>query len=206
MSSNIRQVMAPGRFRQAVALASLLAVVVFASASHGADTRTVNDITFKTRITVAGKRLVLVGMGEHVMYLLTVYVAGLYLERPLTKPKAVVASEQAKCFLLQIDTRHFTREKFQSLANEGFLCNCSAEELERLKPRIKKFFGLFQKVKMHRGDRIMFVYLPGTGTAVYHQGRRLGVIPGRDFKRALFSLWLGEKPLDRRLKLALLGR
>lgn len=192
--------------RPAIALASLLAVVAFAPAGRGADTRTVNDVTFQTRITVAGKRLVLVGMGEHVMYLLTVYVAGLYLERPRTRAEAVIASEQAKCFLLHIDTRHFTREKFQSLANEGFLCNCSAEELEKLKPRIKKFFGLFQKVKLRRGDRIMFVYLPGTGTAVYHQGRRLGVIAGRDFKRALFSLWLGQKPLDLRLKLALLGR
>lgn len=206
MSRSVRPAIAPGRFRKTAALISLLAVVAFASSGRAADTRTVNDITFKTRITVAGKRLVLVGMGEHVMYLLTVYVAGLYLERPQTRAEAVITSEQTKCFLLHIDTRRFTREKFQSLANEGFLCNCSAEELEKLKARIKKFFGLFQKVKLRRGDRIMFVYLPGTGTAVYHQGRRLGVIAGRDFKRALFSLWLGKKPLDRRLKLALLGK
>ncbi|MBU1742510.1 MAG: chalcone isomerase family protein [Proteobacteria bacterium] len=206
MSRDVRQINAPGRFLETAALVFVLSVFVFASSGRGADTRTVNDITFKTRITVAGKKLALVGMGEHIMYLITVYVAGLYLEKPLKGAKAVIASDQAQCFLLHIDTHRFTRQKFQSLANDGFLCNCSAQELKKLKPRIKKFFGLFQKVNLRRGHRIMFVYLPGTGTAVYHQGRRLGVIRGPDFKRALFSLWLGKKPLDERLKLALLGR
>jgi hypothetical protein len=36
-------------------------------------------------------------------------------------------------------------------------------------------------------------------------GRTAGTIPGVDFKRALFAIWLGDKPADRTLKEGMLG-
>jgi hypothetical protein len=36
-------------------------------------------------------------------------------------------------------------------------------------------------------------------------GLTVGTIPGLPFKRALFAIWLGDKPADRSLKQAMLG-
>ena len=37
-------------------------------------------------------------------------------------------------------------------------------------------------------------------------GNKAGVIPGIDFKKGLFGIWLGEDPADSDLKKGLLGQ
>jgi hypothetical protein len=38
------------------------------------------------------------------------------------------------------------------------------------------------------------------------KGALKGTIKGIDFKRAVFSIWLGEKPADAKLKKGMLGK
>jgi hypothetical protein len=47
--------------------------------------------------------------------------------------------------------------------------------------------------------------VPQRGTTLTLNGVDLGTIPGADFARAVFSIWLGERPIDRGFKRALLG-
>jgi len=55
-------------------------------------------------------------------------------------------------------------------------------------------------------EAIVFTYAPGRGVSVEVKGQVKGVIPGDDFARALFSIWLGPKPPDPDLKSGLLGK
>jgi hypothetical protein len=55
------------------------------------------------------------------------------------------------------------------------------------------------------GDRYALTYLPGVGTELARNGRRLGVIEGADFSSALFAIWLGERALDDSLRRQLLA-
>ena len=55
------------------------------------------------------------------------------------------------------------------------------------------------------GDDIVLTYVPGRGTVVSVKGAEKGVIEGKDFADALFSVWLGPNPVQEDLKLALLG-
>jgi len=57
-----------------------------------------------------------------------------------------------------------------------------------------------------REEAIVFTYAPGRGVSVEVKGQVKGVIPGDDFARALFSIWLGPKPPDPDLKSGLLGK
>jgi hypothetical protein len=49
------------------------------------------------------------------------------------------------------------------------------------------------------------MYVPGDGTSLLYNGKRLGMVPGAEFAAAFFAIWFGEKPLDPGLKRKLLG-
>jgi hypothetical protein len=48
--------------------------------------------------------------------------------------------------------------------------------------------------------------VPGKGVESYKNGTLQGTIEGMDFKKALFGIWLGNKPADDDLKAAMLGK
>lgn len=56
------------------------------------------------------------------------------------------------------------------------------------------------------GDVLELSYAPGTGTRVRLARSDLGLVPGAAFARVLFAVWLGDDPLDRTLRAALLGQ
>lgn len=69
------------------------------------------------------------------------------------------------------------------------------EFLKTIQKRIDTFIDLL----MTKGDRYMgkykrvtFFYQPGKGTHVSYKGEIIGVIPGHDFKKALFGIWLNN--------------
>jgi hypothetical protein len=58
---------------------------------------------------------------------------------------------------------------------------------------------------VEKGDQILMTYVPGKGTVVSAKGTEKGVVEGKDFSDALFSVWLGANPVQTDLKKALLG-
>jgi len=62
---------------------------------------------------------------------------------------------------------------------------------------------LFSDVK--EGDQILMTYVRGRDTSVSIKGAEKGVVEGKDFADALFSVWLGGNPVQEDLKNALLG-
>jgi hypothetical protein len=49
-------------------------------------------------------------------------------------------------------------------------------------------------------------WIPGTGTVCELNGKKLGeTVPDVAFYNAILRIWLGDKPVDRSLKTALLG-
>jgi hypothetical protein len=58
---------------------------------------------------------------------------------------------------------------------------------------------------VEKGDEIVLTYVPGKGTVVSAKNAEKGVIEGKDFADALFSVWLGPEPVQADLKTALLG-
>jgi hypothetical protein len=52
---------------------------------------------------------------------------------------------------------------------------------------------------------VLLDYLPGTGTRITVNGQEKIVIKGEDFFQALLRIWIGRKPVDGRLRDAMLG-
>ena len=55
------------------------------------------------------------------------------------------------------------------------------------------------------GDFYEFTYLPDSGTHVLKNSTYIDTIPGIEFKKAFFGIYLSSNPIQKNLKKAMLG-
>jgi hypothetical protein len=183
--------------RKATALAAVLSLCITAAGFA----REVGGVTLPDTTSVEGKTLKLNGMGLRTKMMFKVYVGGLYLENPSRDAAQVVSSDQVKCMQLSI-LRKLDHSKITEAISEGFEKNSKAQ-MGALKARLDKLNSMIPDVE--KGDQILLTYVPGKGTVVSAKGTEKGVVEGKDFADALFSVWLGANPVQADLKKALLG-
>jgi hypothetical protein len=164
-----------------------------------------SGVEMPDRVTVAGKRLVLNGMGvrEATVFNVNVYVAGLYLERPSSDPAEILASPQVMRIHMRF-VRDVSRGDIVDAWNEGFAKNVGDSAEPALRERLARLSSWMTSVD--DGDTFTFTWIPGKGTEVVVNGATKGVIPGDDFGKALFAIWLGPHPPNKGLKKGLLGK
>jgi hypothetical protein len=163
-----------------------------------------DGVVLPDRIQVDGKDLVLNGLGlrEATFLKVDVYVAGLYLEAKSSDASAILQSEQAKrlvmTFVRAVGRKDLVKawdESFRETAGEGFAT---------LKDRVATLDSYMADVP--KGAVLSFTYRPASGVTVEMQGTVKGTLPGADFARTLFGVWLGPHPPGEALKEGLLGR
>lgn len=153
--------------------------------------------TFQTMDTT----LKLSGVGElRYLGLIKVYNGALYL--PAETNKSQVLEDIAKRLEVRY-VRSFKAKDFGPATIAGIKTNVDPETYARLESRIAYHNGLYEDIAP--GDRVSLTYIPAVGTQLEINGTTMGTIEGADFARALFSMWLGEKPFDKSFKKALLG-
>ena len=158
-------------------------------------------VTLPPTASVEGKTLKLNGTGLRKKMVFKVYVAGLYVETPSKDPAALVSSEQVKQMRLSI-LRGLKGKQVADAISEGFEKNSKAQ-LPALRARLDRLYGMIPDVS--EGDEITLTYVPAKGTLVAVKGVEKGIIEGKDFADALFSVWLGDNPVQEDLKKSLLG-
>jgi hypothetical protein len=99
---------------------------------------------------------------------------------------------------LEIISGLITAEKMEKATREGFE-NSTNNNIQPINPRINDFLSVFLS-GVEKKDVFEFVYNPEEGTLVYKNGELKKVIEGLDFKKALFGIWLCNKPADKNLK------
>ena len=161
----------------------------------------VAGVSLPETTTVDGKTLKLNGMGLRKKMVFKVYVAGLYLETPSRDAATVISSDQVKRMQLSV-LRSLSSHQVSEAIEEGFEKNSKAN-MPALKARLEKLGTMIPNVE--KGDQILLTYVPGKGTVVSAKNVEKGVIEGKDFADALFSVWLGPSPVQADLKAALLG-
>ena len=85
--------------------------------------------------------------------------------------------------------RKIPRETLIQAAEKILRRNRSAEELESIAARIEALNESYRDVGP--GDRYTLRYEPGLGTSLLRNGQLKQRIPGDDFHRIYFSIWLG---------------
>jgi hypothetical protein len=189
----------------------LVAAVIALSAvpSHAAATVAepsavlrVEGVAFDRRVEALGAPLSLRGAGLfRWKWFVKVYAAALYVPEgaPAFDPSADVARRLEFSYLVGIE-----RDGFGRAADELLAGNFPPEAIAPLRERIDRLHAAYVDVKP--GDRYALSYVPGQGTELTHNGRRLALIEGADFARIYYAIWLGQAPIDRGLRDQLLAR
>jgi len=154
-------------------------------------------------VTVGDKTLVLNGMGvrEATVFNVNVYVAGLYLEAKSQNAEEIAAADKPRRLDL-VFVRDVDRGDIVDAWAEGFKKN--GADVAKLKDRIDKIYSWMSDVK--KKDVLSFTYVPEKGLTAVVKGQEKGTIPGADFAKAFFSIWLGPEPPNKGLKKGLLGK
>ena len=183
----------------AIALSLTLAFAI----SPAAFAKKKGGVTMPDTINVAGKKLVLNGMGirEATFMKVDVYVAGLYLETKSKDYKAIVNSNEVKRITLKF-VRDVDKGDITKAWREGIKKN-GGKYYSDLKPHVKKLNSMMTGFK--DGQTLTFTFVPGKGTTVNVNGTDKGTVADTFFGRVLFSCFIARAP-NKGLKRGLLGK
>ncbi|MES2046895.1 MAG: chalcone isomerase family protein [Pseudomonadota bacterium] len=165
----------------------------------------ISKVKIEPLVTLANKELVLNGAGLRSVFFTKVYVAALYLPTKTDNPELIVAGGPRKMVLHVL--RDIEAGELASAMLKGMRKNNTTKDLAEVTLQMSSFgqvFATFPMVK--NGDTITFDYVPGIGSSAYVNKTRLGeVMPGDQFARVFFRIWLGDHPVQDSLKRDLLG-
>ena len=190
-------------------IAARAALIAAALLSVGAGAVEVEGVKIEDRIRLGkgGPELVLNGAGvRHRMAFIQVYIGALYLTAKGTNAEEIIKDPGAKRVLMHILADEVTAREFIASLNNALAANHIPAELALVESRIRALNRMMNDVgALKKGGVVLLDYLPGTGTRITVNGQEKIIIKGEDFFQALLRIWIGRKPVDGRLRDAMLG-
>ena len=187
--------------------AGLIACVAWLQAAHAVD---IDGVKIEDKITLAGSKpeLVLNGAGiRHKFVFAKIYIGSLYLTQKKADSAAIFADPGPKRVGMHILSDEVTAKDLISSMNNALAVNLSPHELALLEKRIRDLNNVMSTIKtINRGSVVHLDYTPDVGTRVVVNGQERITIPGEDFFRGMLHIWIGDKPVDGRLRDAMLGK
>lgn len=144
------------------------------------------------------------GAGVRTVLGLHMYQAGLYLQRTEQDAERIIDKDAPMAMRLVITSSMITKERMRRYIQEGFE-KATNGHVEPLAGRIEQAMAAFHD-DVGNGDCFDFIYKPEGGVQILKNNKIITTIPGIDFKKALFAIWLGPDPVQKSLRDALLGK
>ncbi len=182
----------------------LLLIVLLAIATP-AQAVTEAGAEFPDTLLVDGSSLILNGAGIRSVFFVDVYAAGLYLLEKSSDASRILEADLPMALELEIVTSLSSRSGMGSPIERGFELATDGNT-EPIQNEIERFVELMNGAK-GKGDRFRIVYIPNRGVVVSLNGGKETLIEaGLRFKRAVFGIWLSQRPVQKSLKAELLGK
>ncbi|SDS72958.1 Chalcone isomerase-like [Gillisia sp. Hel1_33_143] len=181
----------------------ILFIAMVAFAPTQAQTKAAG-VTVPNTMSAEGQKLVLNGVGVREKFWMDMYAGALYLNAKSSNASEIMSSNQAMALKIHIVSKLISSEKMTDAVDEGFQ-NATGGKTQSIASEINTFKSYFSE-EISKNDVFDIVYVPEVGVTVSKNGKNKGVIKGLEFKKALFGIWLSEKPADDDLKDAMLGK
>lgn len=182
----------------------IITFLMLITTTFSVNSQEVAGVKVDAKLTLEEQNLVLNGVGTREKFWMDMYVGALYLPKKSSNVREIIESKDAAAIKLNIVSGMITSDKMISAVNEGFE-NATNKNTASLKAKIDKFKSFF-KEEIKKGDAFVFINVPEEGVVIYKNGVKKGTIEGYDFKKALFGIWLCDKPADKDLKGKMLGK
>ncbi|MDO9165041.1 MAG: chalcone isomerase family protein [Rhodoferax sp.] len=188
-------------------LNNLALACIFSLTTASLSAATLEGQSFTDSIKLGSRELRLNGLGLRAVFFIKGYVAGLYLNEKGSTLQEISAMLGPKRLQLRM-LRGAGPDDFNSALVSGLRENASVAELAALNRRITELERLIVATGTTvTGDVINFDYVPGLGTTLTVNGVSQGkAIAGADFYNAVLAIFVGDHPVDERLKKGLLGQ
>ncbi len=179
----------------------------------------IGGVTLPDTMKVKDGNILLNGAGIRRKFGLKVYAVGLYLKAKNSNSAAVLNADEPmglQCkFRMSIPTSKVDEVFYESFGESMKVPKGSGYGPKSTYGTISKevvtFMGYVDKRDVTKTDTWIFTYTPGKGTEIkINDGSKdtlMGVIPGLEFKKALFGIWIAEHaPVGKSLRDELLGK
>ncbi len=163
----------------------------------------IEEATLPNEIVFSGEKLVINGAGLREKFFFDIYAGALYLKNKSKKASEIAGADETMAVKVHILSGMMTKKKLGSALRDGFIKSTN-NNVEPLQDRVEKFIS-FVTEEIEVGQVFDMVYVKGKGSVLYKNGVEKGYVEGLDFKKALFNIWLGSKPVDKDLKSKMLG-
>lgn len=174
---------------------------VFSFGTNAQD-KTVSGVTFPQRLKIGKKTIEYNGAGLRTKYFFKLYVSALYIPKVTSDVQLIINQNEVSAVRLRLLSNKVTRDKFVETVREGFKTSTEGRATPKQIDGLMKLFN----VEFKEGDDILLLYQPSNGINVYMNSKHIGNVGDLEFKKALWGIWLGQKPVDIAIKNAMLGK
>jgi hypothetical protein len=150
-----------------------------------------------------GSKLVLNGHGSRVKFFMKVYENSLYLLSSSSNAEEIINKDEVMAIRIDVTSSLVTTDTMKKALNEG-LEKSTGNNTAPIIKEINQLTSTFNS-EVGTGDFYEFIYLPGAGTNVLKNSEYIDTIPGIEFKKAFFGIWISNNPIQKNLKKSMLG-
>ena len=148
-------------------------------------------------------QLVLNGKGTRVIFFMKVYEGSLYLETKSADAEKIINDNVAMAIRIDVTSEIVTADAMKKALSEG-LKKSTNNNTGPILNEMEQLSSSFNS-DVTSGDFYEFIYIPEIGTHVLKNDDLVKIIPGFEFKRAFFGIFLSKNPIQKNLKKAMLG-
>lgn len=158
------------------------------------------------RLSASGPVLHLNGLGLRGVAWIKAFVAGLYVVTTAHDAQQLLADTGPKRLRLKI-MNSVPAEDFAKSLRDGVKKRETPESLAKLQGRMQQLdSGILAAGDLKEGDVVDLDFDPKQGVTFSLNGKpQVRHLPGADLHRAILNIFIGDRPIDKRLKRGLLG-
>ena len=155
------------------------------------------------KIEFQGIDLTLNGQGTRVVFFMKVYEGSLYLESRSSSADEIINNNSPMAIRIDVTSDMVTADAMKKALSEG-LTKSTNNNIGPISNEIDQLASSFNS-DVASGDYYEFIFIPEIGTHVIKNNELVEIIPGFDFKKAFFGIFLSDNPIQKNLKKAMLG-
>ena len=148
-------------------------------------------------------QLILNGKGTRVIFFMKVYEGSLYLKTKSSDAAIIINNNAPMAVRIDVTSEMVTADAMKKALSDG-LAKSTNNNTENILSEMKQLSASFDSA-VSTGDFYEFIYIPEIGTHVLKNSELTEIIPGLDFKKAFFGIFLSNNPIQKNLKKAMLG-